>query len=118
MLLLYIISTHTEEEMEELDNEMIVAKAKQKSQTSLDAGDIYRLTQQANMSAICFGLYFHTLPPPILFDPQISQWQPPPPAPPSICHVAPLDCGGPGLPGRRHRGGRVDRSPPPSSSSS
>ena len=45
MLLLYIISTHTEEEMEELDNEMIVAKAKQKSQTSLDAGDIYRHSQ-------------------------------------------------------------------------
>ena len=46
MLLLYIISTHTEEEMEELDNEMIVAKAKQKSQTSLDAGDIYRQNKQ------------------------------------------------------------------------
>ena len=117
MLLLYIISTHTEEEMEELDNEMIVAKAKQKKSNILGCGR-YLHTQQANMSVICFGLYFHTLPPPILFYPKISQWQPPPPAPPSICHVAPLACGSPGLPGRRHRGGPANRPPPPSSSSS
>ena len=56
MLLLYIISTHTEEEMEELDNEMIVAKAKQKSQTSLE---IFTYTTSKYASEMFWSLFSH-----------------------------------------------------------
>ena len=60
MLLLYIISTHTEEEMEELDNEMIVAKAKQKKSNILGCGR-YLQTHTASkyVSDMFWSLFSH-----------------------------------------------------------